>query len=94
MILGHREDVVTITLTPEQLARLSAFVARGDFPSIEEAARQMLDERLAERDLEEDDLAWAKPYVEEALAEAAKGRVISREEHEARTAARIASFKS
>jgi antitoxin ParD1/3/4 len=54
----------------------------------------MLDERLAERDLEEDDLAWAKPYVEEALAEAAKGRVISREEHEARTAARIASFKS
>jgi antitoxin ParD1/3/4 len=44
-----------------------ARVASGDFSSVEEAARQLLDERIAERMAEEnDDLAWAKPYVDEA----------------------------
>ena len=81
---------MTITLTPEQQARLCAYVARGDFSSIEEAARQLLDERLSERDAEEhDDLAWAKTYVEEARAEAARGDVITLEEHEARTNTRL-----
>jgi antitoxin ParD1/3/4 len=84
---------MTITLTPEQLVRLNAYVARGEFPSLEEAARQLLDEGIAERDAVEDDLAWAKPYVDEALAEAANGNVITREEHEARTAARLAAMK-
>jgi antitoxin ParD1/3/4 len=52
---------MTITLTPEQQALLSNYVARGDFPSIEEAARQLIDERIAERAAEEgDDLAWAQ----------------------------------
>jgi antitoxin ParD1/3/4 len=52
-----------ITLTPEQEAWLQARVASGDFASVQEAARQ----RIAERALEEtDDLAWAKPYVDEA----------------------------
>jgi antitoxin ParD1/3/4 len=60
-------DAMTITLTPEQQALLSNYVARGDFSSIEEAARQLIDERIAERAAEEgDDLAWAKPYVDEA----------------------------
>ena len=58
-----------ITLTPEQEAWLDARVARGDFNSIEEAARRLIDERIAERMLEEgDDLAWAKPLVAEGLA--------------------------
>jgi Arc/MetJ-type ribon-helix-helix transcriptional regulator len=85
--------LMTITLTPEQQARLNAYVERGDFSSIEEAARQLLDESIAERDAEEDDLAWAKLYVDEALGEAAKGNVITREEHEIRTAARLAAMK-
>ena len=85
---------MTITLTPEQQARLGAYVARGDFASIEEAARQLLDERISERDAEEhDDLAWAKPYVDEARAEAARGDVITLEQHEARTDARLAALK-
>jgi Arc/MetJ-type ribon-helix-helix transcriptional regulator len=29
---------MTITLTPEQLAWIDAHVARGDFPSVEEAS--------------------------------------------------------
>ena len=51
-----------ISLTPEQKAWLDAHVARGDFASAEEAARQLIDERIAERAAEEkDDLAWAMP---------------------------------
>jgi antitoxin ParD1/3/4 len=85
---------MTITLTPEQQALLSNYVARGDFPSIEEAARQLIDERIAERAVEEgDDLAWAKPYVDEARAAVACGDVLTLDEHKARNAARVAGVK-
>jgi len=51
-----------ITLTSEQQAWCESHVASGDFASVEEAARQLIDERIAERAAEEsDDLAWAKP---------------------------------
>ncbi len=85
---------MTISLTPEQQAWLHAHVARGDFSSVEEAVRQLLDERIAERAAEEsDDLAWAKPYVDEALAEVARGEFLSRDEHRARNAARLAALR-
>lgn len=77
---------MSITLTPDQEAWLKTRVASGDFASLEEAARQLIDERISERELEEaDDLAWAKPYLDEAEADVARGAVISLEEHEART---------
>ena len=83
-----------ISLTPEQQAWLSAHVAQGDFASVEEAARQLIDERIAERAAEAgDDLAWAKPYVDAALSAVARGDVLSREEHRARNAARVAILK-
>jgi hypothetical protein len=41
------EIAMTITLTLEQEAWLKAHVAHGDFSSIEEAARQLIDERMA-----------------------------------------------
>jgi antitoxin ParD1/3/4 len=86
---------MTITLTPEQQALLSTYVVRGDFSSIEEAARQLIDERIAECAAEEsDDLAWAKPYVDEARAAVARGDVLTRDEHKARNAARLAAIKS
>jgi antitoxin ParD1/3/4 len=85
---------MTITLTAEQQARLEAYVARGDFASVEDAARQLIEERLAERAIEqEDDLAWAKPYVDEALAAVARGDVMTLEEHKRRTAALLAALK-
>jgi antitoxin ParD1/3/4 len=85
---------MTITLTPEQQARLEAYVARGDFPSVEDAARQLIEERLLERAIEEDDdLSWAKPYVDEALAAVARGDVMTLEEHKRRTAALLAALK-
>ena len=79
---------MSITLTPEQETWLKAHVATGDFASIEEAARQLIDERIAERAAEEsDDLAWAKPYVDEARAAVARGEFVSLEEHKAHNAA-------
>lgn len=84
---------MAITLTPDQEAWLKAHVATGDFPSIEEAARQLIDERIVERELEKDDLAWAKPLVEEGLAAVERGEFISLEEHKARNAARLAALK-
>ncbi len=84
---------MVIFLTPDQQAWLSAHVARGDFPSVEEAARQLIDERIAERAAEEsDDLAWAKPHVDEALADAAGGKVLTRPEHDARMDALLSSI--
>jgi antitoxin ParD1/3/4 len=64
---------MTITLTPDQEASLGALVAAGDFASIEAAARALLDERLAERSIEHDDMAWAKPFLDEAEADIAQG---------------------
>lgn len=84
---------MTITLTPEQEEWLAAHVARGEFPSVERAARQLIDERIAERALEEaDDMAWAKPYVDEGLAALERGEVLTLEEHKARNAARLAAM--
>jgi antitoxin ParD1/3/4 len=80
-----------ISLTPEQQAWFSAHVARGDFPSVEDAARQLIDERIAERAAEaRDDLAWAKPFVDEALAEIGRSEIISRGKYQAHTSLRLA----
>lgn len=72
---------MTITLTPEQQAWIEAHVARGEFASMEDAARRLIDIAIIDHaTLEADDLAWAKPLVDEALAEAERGNVISRED--------------
>ena len=85
---------MNISLTPEQQAWLTAHVARGDFASVEEAVRQLIDERIAERAAEEyDDLAWARPYVDEALAEVERGEFLTLDEHRARNAVRLAALK-
>jgi antitoxin ParD1/3/4 len=84
---------MTITLTPEQIAWIDAHVARGEFPSVAEAVRQLIDERIAERLIEDDDLSWAKPLVDQAIAEADRGDVMSLDEHKARNAAHLAALR-
>ena len=85
---------MTIRLHPDQEAKLKSRVASGDFASVEEAARRLIDEALVERALEEgDDMAWAKPYFDEALAEVERGEIITLEEHEARNDARLAAMR-
>jgi len=84
---------MAISLTPEQHAWIVARIGRGEFASVEDAARQLIDERIAERALDDDDLGWAKPFVDEARATAASGGTIDREEHRRRMAARVAALK-
>lgn len=83
---------MSISITPEQEAWLAAHVARGEFASIDEAARQLIDERITERMIEEDDLTWAKPLVDAARAGVARGEVMSLEEHKARMNALLATL--
>ena len=88
---------MSITLTPEQETWIKAHVATGDFASVEEAARQLIDDRIAElSDLEqgEDDMLWAKPYIDEGLAALERGEFVSLEEHKAHNAALLASLKA
>jgi len=86
---------MSITLTPEQEIWIKAHVATGAFASVEEAVRQLIDDRIAELAGEEgsepDDMAWAKPLVDEARADIARGDVLTLEEHRARNAARLAA---
>jgi antitoxin ParD1/3/4 len=86
---------MSITLTPDQEAWLRAHVATGEFASVEEAARQLIDERIAEIAAagSDDDLDWAIPLLQEARADVARGDVITLEEHEARNAARLAALR-
>jgi len=84
---------VTVTLTPEQEAWVATRVAKGDFASAEAAVRRLLDASIADYAwIEEDDLAWAKPYVDEAIAEVERGEVLTLEEHEARIDALMAKL--
>ncbi|ARN83784.1 hypothetical protein B1812_18560 [Methylocystis bryophila] len=84
---------MTLTLTPEQEAWLQAQVAAGDFATVEEAARRLIDDRIAQiaSGDEHDDLEWAKPLLDEARASIARGDILTLEEHRARNAVRRAS---
>ena len=84
---------MTISLTPEQKTWIEARVATGDFASVEEAARQLIDDRITELELEGDGLAWAKPYVDEARAAVERGEFVTLEEHKAYMAALLASLE-
>jgi len=71
-----------ITLTPEQQAWLEAKVAAGEFGSVEEAALAAITDSMAG---EIEDMAWAKqPYINQARTAAARGEVLTLEEHRAR----------
>lgn len=79
---------MSIILTSEQRAWFEARVAFGGYASVEDAVRQLIDERIAEQtSIESDDLAWAKPYLDEAVSEIAAGRIMTLEEHLAQIAA-------
>jgi antitoxin ParD1/3/4 len=68
---------MNVSLSPEQLEWLEARVAAGEFSSVSEALERAVAELIA---INEDDLAWAKPYVDEAIGQAERGEVVSGEE--------------
>jgi Arc/MetJ-type ribon-helix-helix transcriptional regulator len=69
---------MTITLTPEQMQWIEEAVAAGQFPSVEDAVRVAVADLKMSLDLE--NLDWAKPYIEEARRDVARGNVISGDE--------------
>jgi antitoxin ParD1/3/4 len=68
---------MNISLPREQQEWLEAEVAAGHFSSVDEALAVAVAELMS---LHDDDLAWAKPYVDEARAEAERGETISGDE--------------
>ena len=67
---------MTITLTPKQVEWLERQVAGGEFESVEDAVRFAVADLMA---LDTDDLAWAKPLLDEARASLARGEGIPAE---------------
>ncbi len=81
-----------ITLTAEQMLWIEDHVGSGEFASVEDAVRRLLDERIAERTSDEfGDLSWMKPLVDEALAEVESGNVVTLDELKAHMRAVLAS---
>ena len=75
---------MTITLTPEQMAWIDERVARGEYVSQEDAAQRLIDAAIHGRTpADADDLAWAKPLVDEALAQVERGEVMSHQDYRA-----------
>jgi antitoxin ParD1/3/4 len=72
---------MTIQLSPEQQQWLEAQVAAGHFSSLEQAVAVAVADLMA---TVEDDLAWAKPLVDEAAAQLARGERVPADEALAR----------
>ena len=82
---------MNVSLPREQLEWLEAEVAAGHFSSVEEAlATAVADLKV----LHDDDLAWAKPYVDEARAFAARGEVIPGDDFLIRLDAKVVALRS
>jgi antitoxin ParD1/3/4 len=68
---------MNITLSPAQKEWLEAQVDAGHFGSIDHAVTVAIAGLIA---IDFDDLAWAKPYVEDARTAVARGKVSTLED--------------
>ena len=69
---------MTITLPREQQEWLEAQVKAGYYDSIEDAVASIVAEHMQ---LDTDDMAWAKPLVDKALASLDRGEGMTLEEY-------------
>jgi antitoxin ParD1/3/4 len=91
---GYYLVAMTIMLSQEQEDWLRAQVAAGEFASLDEAVKTAVQRMIldAESDYDnDDDLAWAKPLVDEGLAALEWGEFFTHEEVFARLGRRIAA---
>jgi len=77
---------MNISLAPEQREWLEARVSEGHFESIDEALCAAVADLMA---IYGDDLAWAKPYVDQARVSMERSDVLSGEEYFERLGARL-----
>jgi Arc/MetJ-type ribon-helix-helix transcriptional regulator len=82
---------MNITLPPNQRKWLEAEVAAGRFASLEEALAVAVSGLM---ELETDNLAWAKPQVDQARASFAEGDVSAGEAYLQRLDDKIAKLRS
>lgn len=71
---------MNIRLKPDTEEWLKAQVAEGRFSSVEDAVEALVADDRAQAELDATDLSWAKPYIEEGLADLAAGRTIPAEQ--------------
>jgi predicted transcriptional regulator len=72
---------MNIRLKPDTEEWLKAQVAEGRFESVEDAVEAFIEDgRLAQEALDKADLSWAKPYIDEGLADLEAGRVVPAEQ--------------
>ena len=81
---------MNVTLPVEQQKWLEAEVAAGRFASIDEALAVAVADLMS---IQSDDLALARPYVEQARASVARGDVLSGEEFFKRLDARYEALR-
>jgi Arc/MetJ-type ribon-helix-helix transcriptional regulator len=83
---------MNIQLPPDQQKWLEEQVKAGRFASLDEAIAAAVDDlRVSQID---DDLSWAKPYIDEALAQVRRGEVISGREFFERMQAKLSRLRS
>ena len=82
---------MNISLPSEQQKWIEAEVAAGRFDSVDDALAAAVAELMS---VGRDDLAWAKPYVEQARASVARGDIISGEEFFKRLETRLNKLRS
>lgn len=81
---------MTITLPREQQEWLEAQVKAGVYGSVDEAVASILAEHMV---LDIDDMAWARPLVDEGRASLDRGEGIPVEEHLRRINERLESLR-
>ncbi len=81
---------MNITLAPAQEQWLRKLVDSGRFTSVDDAVRQLITDGMF---VEDDDLAWAAPWVERARTAAARGEIVSVDAAEADIDVHLASLE-
>jgi Arc/MetJ-type ribon-helix-helix transcriptional regulator len=81
---------MNVTLQPDQLKWIEGQVADGRFESVDEALAIAVADLMA---MHADDLNWAKPYVDQALASVARGDVITGDEYFRRLDEKLAALR-
>ena len=82
---------MNVTLPTDQREWLEAQVAAGQFASVDEALVVAVADLMA---IQADNLAWAKPYVDEALTSVARGEVSSGDDFFNFLDAKLATLRS
>jgi antitoxin ParD1/3/4 len=81
---------MTITLPREQQEWLEAQVRAGYYDTVADAVASIVAEHMQ---FDIDDMSWAKPLVDEALASVDRGEGITLEEHRQRMAEKLESLR-